>query len=177
MGAPTEGKSIEVPLAYLEEEFERQWQLRFDARALGAPTSAAFLRRFPNVFHLRCNGFQMLVSPAEAPNFEQAAEDGMYCADNPQDAQVTDHEFAANLAEEVPSRLINLVAEAWKAGGAPSPFKAGGAHSSFHDASYDAFPVCELDGLFPEHVAYDSGRSLLSACGRDGADDLQRVRR
>lgn len=110
----------EVPVLHLEEEFERHWRLSFDCRAVGESSTASFLKRFPEVFKVRANGFQMMVAPAEDPNFEAAAEAGI---EESHAAPSAFSDYSVCTAEQIASCLVGMVADERKASGAPLNFQ------------------------------------------------------
>lgn len=181
-------KPVEVPLQHLEEEFEQHWHLRFDARAVGEQSTTSFLRRFPQVFKVRSNGFQIMVSPAEDPNFEQAAEVGIEQVDS----STENPSFKGACSEQVISLLVNLVAEDRKSGGAPLNFQYA-SYEIVHDlmtmAHVGARPEAEkeaIDALLdpkpinrepPKHQQTNAearARSRSPPAIRDGHDDRDR---
>jgi len=112
----------ESPVHSLEEEFERHWRVKFDARAMGEPNVVSFLQRFPEVFKMRSNGIYMMVSPMDAPNFEAAAEAGMEGLEVKSESGPA-CDFRASCAEQLVALITNFVAEDRKSQGADLPFQ------------------------------------------------------
>merc|ERR1719240_392301 len=107
-------KKPQVGMTSFEDQLQRYWRTHFDFRAMGDTNMVGFMRRFPSVFNVKSNGVELAISPAEAPDFDKAAESGI----EPNRAPI-EHptKFTTGMSEHVLAMIVNLISEDKKAGG------------------------------------------------------------